>query len=362
MTTTIFKRMQKFFPIIFALIPSLACGQETDSIVGRPYKSFETIAFCSYQTFHPSHYLTDNNWDILCAFTKPGKEKVLDSLGIAYNKSQLRLLEVGDLLSSDNGVYTTAMPIFGKQETMVIRNETKDFADSIFPIIEPKIKQLISAFNNAGYSKQSYSLIFSYLLDGYIWDDERLAAPSSCEDHGTWSGAYWAMFDKRKRVLTGTNAYGGCLRQNWTDDLGYWMGFEKMMALAKEIQSTKGGKIENADKVEFYKNWGIVDSDGNFLIPVIHRGNGNEIDVLCKSISSTLSDAVKQKCITWGTSHGIKLNRLAEVIFYHEVMWDLLDIFESKRLIVMPAILKGEEVSVEHKADNLFIVIDDSEE
>ena len=50
----------------------MAFGQVSDSIIGRPYKSFDTSAFYKYHAFHPSQYLTDNNWDILCAFVNPG--------------------------------------------------------------------------------------------------------------------------------------------------------------------------------------------------------------------------------------------------------------------------------------------------
>lgn len=186
-----------------------------DTIIGRPLKSFDLSAFCSYNSFHPSEYLTDNNWDILCAFVQSGSTAKLDSLGIPYNRSQLRLLEVGDLLMCNNGHYTTKMHIFGKSETQQIRRQSKDFADSIFPTIESKIRRLVDAFEESGYSQQVYSLIFSYLLDNYIWGDEFLSSPRSCEDHGTWSGAYWAMFESRNHDKIGTNGYGP-VKQNWT--------------------------------------------------------------------------------------------------------------------------------------------------
>lgn len=96
-------------------------GSQESGIIGRPYKSFDTSAFCSYQKFHPSAYLTDNNWDILCAFTESGPAARLDSLGIPYTASQLKLLEVGDLLSFDGSKYRTSMHIFDKSETDVIR-------------------------------------------------------------------------------------------------------------------------------------------------------------------------------------------------------------------------------------------------
>lgn len=88
------------------------------------------------------------------------------------------MLEVGDLLMCNNEHYTTKIHIFGKSETQQIRRQSKDFADSIFPIIEPKIRRLVGAFDEARYSEQTYSLIFSYLLDNYIWEDE-----FSCHRH-----------------------------------------------------------------------------------------------------------------------------------------------------------------------------------
>lgn len=333
-----------------------AYGQNRDEIIGRPYKAFDTSAFCSYNVFHPSAYLTDNNWDILCAFVESGTTEKLDSLSIPYNRSQLRLLEVGDLLSSENGVYTTVMPIFGKIETQTIRQQSKEFTDSIFPIIEPEIRQLISEFDKSGYSKQTYSLVFSYLLDNYIWDDERLASPMSCEDHGTWSGAYWAMFEPRAHVKIGTNGFGS-VQQNWTDDLGYWLSSKKLFSFAKELDKTQDGRIKNKEVIDAIDGWGLTDKNGNILIPIMHKGSNDKIDALCNSITRKLSDAVKTYCHAWCVEHNIISEKLGQIIFYHEVMWDLLDILESKGMISMPPILKGEEVGKEHFGDICFIVI-----
>lgn len=355
------KKFLIYIPLIFVFLPSIVLGQETDSIIGRPYKSFDTSAFCSYQNFHPSQYLTDNNWDILCAFVESGKIEKLDSLCIPHSKSQLRLLEVGDLISSDNGVYSTTMPIFGRKETQAIRRQSKEFADSIFAEIEPEIKMLISDFVKAGYSKQCYSLVFSYLLDNYIWDDEKLPSPVNCEDHGTWSGAYWAMYNPRSRVKTGTNGFGS-VHQNWTDDLGYWLSSKKLLSFANEVNKTQGRRIENTEVIDAIDGWGLTDKEGNILIPIMRVGNNDIIDILCNSITTKLSNAVKGFCHSWYSKYNISSEKLGQIIFYHEVMWDLLDIMESKGIISMPPILKGEEVGQEHFGDICFIVLQDEKE
>lgn len=204
-----------------------------------------------------------------------------------------------------------------------------------------------------------YSLVFSYLLDTYIWDDERLASPVSCEDHGTWSGAYWAMFDNRKHDKIGTNGYGP-VNQNWTDNLGYWLNSNKLISFAKEVMKTKGNRIENQDVIDAVAGWGLTDENGNILIPVLHAHNNDNIDVLCRTITDKLSNAVKNYCSSWYVAHDIPSERLGQIIFYHEVMWDLLDILETEKMISMPLILKGEEVGKQHFGDICFIVMDDS--
>lgn len=97
-----------------AFLPMHIMANTQDTIIGRPLKSFDLPAFCSYNSFHPSEYLPDNNWDILCTFVQSGSAAKLDSLGIPYNRSQLRLLEVGDLSMCNNEHYTTKMHFSGK--------------------------------------------------------------------------------------------------------------------------------------------------------------------------------------------------------------------------------------------------------
>ncbi|WP_300505602.1 hypothetical protein [uncultured Duncaniella sp.] len=326
-----------------------------DSIMGRPFKEFSTTAFCSYSSFHPSQYIADNNWDILCVFRNPGPLAKLDSLNIPYNKSQLRLLMVGDLLSFSDGKLQTKMPIFDKAQTERIRSESKAFADSIFPAIEPKIKELITAFKAKGYGSQIYSLIFSYLLDGYVWSDGKLPLPDRMADHGTWSGAYWAMWNKRLEDRNGTNGYGP-LKVNWTDELGYWPSDKMLLSFARCIMDNQLPVRDEELKSKLMK-WNLVDSDGQPAIPIIKSGNKDEIDLRCEEITTQISNAIKNYVPDIASGYNILSQEEASVVFYHEVMWDILTLLESKGIIAKPAILKGEEVGAEHFSDIAFIVL-----
>lgn len=75
--------MKNFLLVLcMEFLPMHIMANTQDTIIGRPLKSFDLSAFCSYNSFHPTEYLTDNNWDILCAFVQSGSAAKLDSLGI----------------------------------------------------------------------------------------------------------------------------------------------------------------------------------------------------------------------------------------------------------------------------------------
>ena len=68
--------------LCMVFLPMHIMANTQDTIIGRPLKSFGLSTFCAYNSIHTSEYITDNNWDILCAFVHPGSAAKLDSLGI----------------------------------------------------------------------------------------------------------------------------------------------------------------------------------------------------------------------------------------------------------------------------------------
>ena len=140
------------------------------------------------------------------------------------------------------------------------------------------------------------------------------------------------------------------------------MSMTKIITFAREVAANGGKRIVKQEFIDAVAGWGLTDENSNILIPVIYRNNNDKIDLLCRDITTDLSHAVKKHCISWGKAHNIASQQLSQVIFYHEVMWDLLDILESKGIISMPAILKGEEVGKEHFGDICFIVLDSAAE
>lgn len=346
--------MKKLILLITVSLYSLLLFAQSDEMINRPFKDFSTTAFVSYQDYHPSQFIKDNNWQILCAFITPNKISLLDSLNVSYNKSQLRLLEVGGLLQCYEDSAKTIMPIFDKQKTELLRQYSKQFIDSIYPKIEPKIKELVQLFNDEGYSTQSYSLAFSWLLDGIIWDENKLPRPTELNSHPTWSGSYWATYNKRPEEKVGTNSYGP-ISVNWSDELGYWPSDKLLIDIAKTIMAHPDNLTLPDSIASKASAWNICDASGNLTVPILRSSDVSSINQLADSITTQLSNAIKEKVGVLQKDFGLSNVNEAAVIFYHEAMWDLLSKLEQNSVIVMPAILKGEEVGKNHFNEIMFI-------
>ncbi len=349
--------VRRFITALVASVVALFATAQDAEMLNRPFKDFATIAFVNYNKYHPSEFIKDNNWQILCAFTVPSKVSKLDSLGIKYTKSQLQLLEMGGLLECDGDSVRTLMPIFNREQTNLLRQESVDFVDSIYPSVKPKFAKLAKLLKKQGYAAQAYSLMFSWLLDGIVWNDIYLPAPSQMTKHLTWDGVYWAHFSKNTSANLGTNMYGP-LAMNWSDDLGYWPSDGMMLGVAREIMAHPDSFYVPEKLIAKASKWGICDTNGKITVPVLRMSESNPINNVANEIAKALTDKVKATAPELSRQLHLKSADEAAVIFYHEVMWDMLAKLVSDKIVEMPAILKGEETGSEHLRDITFIRLD----
>lgn len=333
-----------------------AMAQKTE-LLNRPFQEFTKGAFVKYQDYHPSQFLTDNNWQILYAFTEPGKINKLDSLGISYNKSQLQLLQVGGLLKCYKDSAQTLMPILNREQTDLLRLQSKTLADSIYPSLKPRFVKLTKLFKKQGYTAQTYSLIFSWLLDGIVWNGDKLPSYSQMPEHPTWRGVYWATFSKNPLAILGTNKYGP-IAINWSDDLGYWANDKLMINIADHIKAHPDSLYLPATLTNRALKWGICDDKGKIIIPVMTMNETSPINTIADEITTELCAEVNKKAAAVAPQLHILNPNEAAVIFYHEIMWYIFSKLESDKVVQMPAILKGEEVGSEHLRDITFICLD----
>ncbi len=312
----------------------------------------DVTAYCSFSSYHPIQYITDNNWEILKAFISPGKISRLDSLGINYTKSQLMLLDIGGLLHNDNKIWKTSMPIFNRQQTDSIRQESREYAESLYKAFRVDFKEFLKAIKENGLETNSFSIIFSYCLDGMIWD--YLYPPQNIAEYSTWKGVFWALYSERDSVEPGTNRYGRSVLVNHSPTMP-WDWSQKMFSDFDEDYSANG-RLTDTTLINYLCDFGISDNKGNVLIPVLNPKADNKLNNYCKKIVKSLAGEVKQYAPTFAKKYNIANEKAAATIFYHELMWDIVKILIEDKQVAYPLILQGKATSREHLKDVTLII------
>lgn len=340
-----------FATLCFILVAVSLKAQE-DDLLKRKFYDMDVTAYCSFSSYHPVQYIIDNNWKILTAFITPGKIAKLDSLGIKYTESQLMLLNIGGLLHNDNEVWKTSMPIFNRQQTDSIREESREYAEVLYKRHKDDFKELLKAVKESGAGANSFSIIFSYCLDGMIWD--YLYSPQSIAEYSTWSGVFWALYSERDDVKPGTNGYGNSVLVNHSPIMPWDWSQQMFSDFDKDFSAN--GRLTDTTLINYFCNFGISDNKGNVLVPVLNPKADNILNKYCKKIVKSLADEVKQYAPAFAKKYNIANEKIAATIFYHELMWDMVKILIEDKQMTYPAILQGKATSREHLKDVTFII------
>ncbi|NJO68406.1 MAG: hypothetical protein HC830_03255 [Bacteroidetes bacterium] len=330
---------------------------------------YQQTCYCNLGQIHPKSIIKlDNNWEILKAMTMGCTLQKLDTLRISYTKSQIRLLQLCNLIRNQNGTYYTLFPILEKQETDKLRKESKGIAEVILPFIEPDILTLKDNLKEIGCEQNTYSILFSYVLDGLIWNifekHKLVDSLVITTEKPMWSGYFWAMTPKYP-FISGTNEYSDdncyALHINWSDAGGAVMDSilgksEYLYAMMEEYKKHK--KVKQDSIIHNLKNYKVLDNRGNIKIPIILENSQNRIYQLSLTISEKMY--AKFICTTDVTeiTKACKFSNNTEstVILWHEVMRALLKAIEEKEIIKKPVIFSDpEKANLENANELMFI-------
>lgn len=328
----------KVFLALICLFMGMSVYGQTSEV--RPYKDWETIAFCTYESYHPSQYAQiDNNWELLYTLRTPMSLKELEEKGVAFTNSQIILLHIGGLIENENNVLKTVMPIFNEEQTKSIRTLSKGIARSAYSQSEKEWSAFLKELKRQKLTKNAYSLVFSYVLDGKIWK-KQLPSYEKLSNNATWKGAYWALYDKRQNGSSyGTNGFNRMFYQTWSDSLSYWLGSKTIFSFVEEYK--QHGKIVGKDLLDKCMEWGLVNKQGDVIIPIINEESDSQIVQISDRIVAKLAACVSQYASDFMKEYQLANENLAKVVLYHEVMWDMLDVLVGEKIITQPDILKG---------------------
>jgi len=142
----------------------------------------------------------------------------------------------------------------------------------------PDVRHLTAELKLAGRQKDAYTIIFSYVLDGMVWDEFEargiLDERTLTAEIPLWSGEIWALYPPRP-FNSGTNSIsegGVALNVSWTEDairtmLPFVADFRTLVRMFDEYKEK--GYVEDDRVREVFGPFDLFDDSGRFTIPVI---------------------------------------------------------------------------------------------
>ena len=329
----------------------------------KEMKDYESSYYVTFSGTHPGQVIhKGNNWDILVALKRGKTLKELKDLGIPFSQKQIEVLCALNFLEKDDETYRSLITILNKQQTIEIRDFTKDIAVKIAPLIHDDYMQLFETLKEKGFEDNTYTVLFSYIMDNIVWQmleiNNILPKKSTSVEKPIWDGTIWFYYPKRN-FQCGTNSQnvdGLVFASNWSEisELSF-TNLDKETILEEIIKSSK--VTDNVLKETLIK-YDICDNDGNLKIPYIKNDstlNLNRYSInIAKNIYDYLTNSIDFTEIS--RKYNIKSKGVAIIIVYHEIMWDILDTLEEKGILKKPeAFLNPSSAKISDLKDLLLI-------
>jgi hypothetical protein len=354
--------MKKLMLFIFLLSTSILTAQNVD------FKLNEDICYCSGGS-PISIVKMDNNWELLLVLRQSKNMTQLDSLGVKYTLSQLKLLQEFDLIQKDkDDFYKTSIVLLDSIRSKSLRNYSKQLSFDLTGEIKPKVLELKSHLQKTKREKNIYSILFSYIIDGMIWDymeKEGLIDKREISlQRPFWDGEFWMLYPKRD-FSCGTNSLsdkGYSIKVNWSEVaipqmIPFITRFDLQVKILDDFINK--GKLEDKEAIAVFGKYNFFDSDGNFTVPIIVENEQDKIYSISQEISSNIISFIKSRIDLeiLKNTYDFKDSSQAIVILYHEMIWDIMSALEKESIIEKPIAFKNPEQTKPHDIGDLIILV-----
>jgi hypothetical protein len=358
--------MKKYlqWSLLPGLLIAVVFNVHAQPVTGNP----ETICYCTTRNQSPQNIAAlDNNLELLKRLLTPQAVHELQNK-IVFKESQLELLKQWNLISVRNDSVETSVPWFDSIQTSAFRKISSQLAYDIVPAIIPEVKKLHAYLASLNRSKNAFSILFAYILDGKVWNNleaEKIIAERKLTDENyLWSGEFW-LLDQKRSFSCGTNSIhdnGFGFYINWShevikkmwDFFGNWPAFEKLFA---DFQ--QHNRVLNDTAKSVFSPYEIFNSLGEFTVPVIYENRQDDLYAITNRLATQISRLLNDR---------IKMNELAQfhfrdksqatIILYHEILWDIMDILVEKKIISKPVFFANPETATaKDAADLIFLTI-----
>lgn len=185
----------------------------TELVAPRDLAQWSLHCFCLRARANPKRVVDlDDNGRIL--FEAIGGTTLADlrASGVGVTESQIRLMEVFDLLSNDEGRINTRIPVMGPEVVGDVRGRAKAIAAEVMDGVSDAAREIVRALDERGLTESAHAVVFGQSLDGVLWDVLRgrgdVPDVEPTVDQPFWRGAFWAAYPGREGSA-GTNEVAG---------------------------------------------------------------------------------------------------------------------------------------------------------
>jgi len=363
------KQIKLIIIILCQVLLSLEINAQQDKSREIPFKDYRIIQYITQDGRSPHSVMNmDNNGEILLACNEGKTRDQLNDAGFSFSESQIALMEMMRLLEEKDDLLSTVIPFLDGDKTGKIRAHNKSVVPRLADYIRQDVAQLSGVLESMTRKNNIYSILFSYILDGMVWDmfeEKNLVKKMEITAKAPfWSGEVWAIYPARA-FECGTNSItdkGVSFKVNWSEKT-----IPKMIPFVADWKNQlqmfndylEKGRVVNEEAKKVFAPFNLYDKDGYFTIPVIEEKEDNELYRISCAISEKVAERVPKILDLSGLTekYGFRDNGQAMVIVYHEMMWDLMDYFEEEGLVGKPvAFASPEKVEQKDIADLVFIV------
>jgi len=337
---------------------------------GTPLSEYTIIQFIASAGSSPQGIMQlDNNREILMFLRNARSREQLRNAGVLFSESQLKLLSAWRLISEDDEKLSTSFPIIDDGQSSLLRERTKAVAVAVSNRLRPKFEDLVKVLKSKGREKNAYSILFSYVVDGLIWDeferrgmiDPRIISA----ENPHWAGEVWAIHPPRPFSM-GTNSisdHGVRMSVNWTKEaipkmLPFVTDFKNLSRLFDDFVSA--GIVENEEARTVFGKFGFFDGKGRITVPVIVSEESDPLYRLSVECTAQIAEEVPRQLDLDAMvgEFGFRDRKQALIVAYHEMMWDLMENLEAEHVVKKPVVFSDPgNSSPSDVSDLIFFVV-----
>lgn len=318
---------------LFAALGITIAIDAQGTTVPADLNAFGLVCFCNSRVATPQYPISlDNNGRLLFAARRGTTREQLLAAGVPHNESQLRMLKDWGLLRERDKVLTTAFAILEPAAMAALRNRLRPIAAEALPKLAQHTAALKRELASRRQSEALYTLLFSYVLDGLVW--ERLSGSGKLPNQDItaekpyWAGTFWAVFPKQDQ-MPGTNGRSsgrGELRMLWTP------------AVVDRINAFYGSK-EAGDWIDAV-NRGEANPKlfpGGARPVFVREEAGDPLFGPGAAMADVIAPAILAADLSAELPQADESQRL--LIGTHELIWLLLEGLAAEQRIATPAVL-----------------------